>query len=79
MNPTENSLIFREDIRTADTLIQFYRYFDSIMEQESRSNTLTITSFRRVEAIMDLINDFISHVGIIDFDPEYHQEISNSS
>jgi len=73
LKPAENSLIFREDIRTADTLIQFYRYFDNILEQELNSNKLTIMSFRRVEAVMDLINNFISHVGIIDFDPEYHQ------
>lgn len=70
--PSERTLIFREDIRLPDTLIKFYRYFEGMVDQEFDWKRFNIVGLRRIEAIMDLVNDFIAHLGIIDFDTVYY-------
>lgn len=62
-NTTDDSL--------TDKLITFYRYLEWMMEQELQWKRFTVVAYRRVDAVIDLVNDFISYDGLVDFEPSY--------
>ena len=53
-----------------DRLSIFYRNFDAMISA-SLQLPITIISYRRIDCIIDLINDFLSYNGLIDFETEY--------
>jgi hypothetical protein len=61
----------KEDPHITNKLITFYRYFEGMVNQENEWKRYDVVAYRRIDAVVDLINDFITHKGHIDFEIEY--------
>ncbi len=57
-----------EDLQ--DRLSIFYRNFDAMLSA-TLQRPISIIAYRRIDCIIDLINDFLSYNGLIDFETEY--------
>lgn len=64
----DNNLIL-DDLQ--DRLSIFYRNFDAMISSTLQL-PISILAFRRMDAIIDLINDFLSYNGLVDFEVEYY-------
>ena len=52
-------------------LIAFYRTFDRLLEVEEKIKRYNSLCFRRVQGVLDIINDFITNPTIFDFTVQY--------
>jgi hypothetical protein len=64
----KDSKLIIDDLQ--DRLSLFYRNFDAMLSATLQMQ-ISIIAYRRIDAIIDLINDFLSYNGLIDFEVEY--------